>query len=244
MALRRQADRDAISDGERVAYQNRLLRDGYPAEAYLEWLNTLQPEARSELGLLFNGSFEIPLSRSSFGWRAGGHKQLTIRQLRTLGSNGSQSLMVRLSNFEGRFHHLAQRLFLQPGSYRLKGMARVDGLKTEGGVRWRLACAADNRDVLGESKVFLGRAEWDEFSFDFAVPETDCATQDLRLVSAGRHKFELEFDGVVWFDNLSIERTDRLDAAARADALRAGTPSVPESSVAAKALHRTVFSDL
>lgn len=220
MALRRQADRDAVTDAERIAYQNRLLRDGYPAEAYLEWLNTLQPEARAELGLLFNGGFELPLSGTSFGWQTRAHKQLNIRQLRTLGSKGAQSLMVRFSSFEGRFHHLAQRLFLQPGTYRLKGIARVDGLKTEGGVRWRLTCHGNSREVLGESKVFLGRADWAEFSFDFAVPENGCATQDLRLVSAGRHKFELEFDGVLWFDNLSVERTDGLDAAARADALR------------------------
>ncbi len=220
MALRRETDGATVSEAERVAYQNRLLRDNYPAEAYLSWLNTLEREAREELGLLFNGGFELPLRNSGFGWRTRTHQQLNIRPLRTLGSKGSQSLMVRFNNYEGRFHHLAQRLFLQPGTYRLMGVARVDGLKTEGGVRWRLACLGDSREVLGQSKIFLGRSEWEDFSFDFAVPDSGCETQDLRLVSAGRHAFELDFDGLLWFDNLRIERTEGLDAAARAEALR------------------------
>jgi len=220
MDLRRRTGSDQITQDERKAYQNRLLRDGYPAEAYLSWLNTLEREAREELGLLFNGGFELPLRNSGFGWQTRRHKQLNIRPLRTLGGKGTQSLMVRFSNFEGRFHHLAQRLFLQPGTYRLMGVARVDGLKTEGGVRWRLACLGDSREVLGQSKIFLGRSEWEDFSFDFAVPDSGCETQDLRLVSAGRHAFELDFDGLLWFDNLRIERTEGLDAAARAEALR------------------------
>lgn len=220
MELRRRMGTEEITEEEQTAYQNRLLRDGYPSEAYLAWLNMLEPKAREELGLLFNGGFELPLSDTGFGWGARGHKQLDIRPLRTLGGTGAQSLMVRFSNFDQRFHHVGQRLLLQPGTYRLTGAARVDGLKTEGGVRWRLACRGESRDVLGESKVFLGRAEWSDFSFDFEVPDAGCETQDLRLVSAGRHSFELDIDGALWFDNLRIERTEGLDAAARADALQ------------------------
>lgn len=219
MALRRRADAGEITERERIAYQNRLLRDGFASEAYLAWLNTLEPAGREALGLLFNGGFELPLSNSGFGWHARRHKQLDIRPLRTLGSHGSRALMIRFSSFEHRFSHLAQRLFLQPGTYRLTGVARVDGLKTAGGVRWRIQCVGDGKALLGESKVFLGRAEWADLSFDFEVPTSHCDTQDLRLVSAGKHKFELALDGVLWFDDLRIERTEGLDAAVQADAL-------------------------
>jgi hypothetical protein len=132
--------------------------------------------------------------------------------------------MVRFNNFEQRFAHLAQRLFLQPGTYRFSGLARVDRLKTEGGVRWRIQCHGQGNALLGEGGVFLGRAEWGEFSVDFEVPERNCDTQDLRLVSAGRHNFELPIDGTLWFDDLRIQRTDGLDAAARADAARGRLP--------------------
>jgi hypothetical protein len=224
MALRREAGVDEITAAERTAYQNRLLRDGYAAEAYLAWLNTLEPTDREALGLVFDGGFELPISNSGFGWHARAHQQLSIRPLRTLGTRGAQSLLVRFNNFDARFSHLAQRLFLQPGTYRLSGMARVDGLETEGGVRWRIRCHGEGNVLLGEGKVFLGRAEWGEFSVDFEVPERNCETQDLRLVSAGEHSFEFPIDGALWFDDLRIQRTDGLDAAARADAAREQLP--------------------
>ena len=215
--LGRRAAGDSLTEDEQLAYQNRLLRDGFAVEAYLAWLNTLEPAARKQLGLLFNGGFELPLSNAGFDWRTRPHKQLDIRPLRTLGTSGAASLMVRFNGFDERFNHLSQVLLLQPGPYRLSGAARVDDLKTHGGVRWQVRCRGTGNKILGESQVFLGAAEWGEFSFDFEVPGSDCNTQELRLVSAGTHNFELAIDGVLWFDNLRIERTVGLDAAAGAD---------------------------
>jgi tetratricopeptide (TPR) repeat protein len=220
MALRRQTGADAITAAERAAYQNRLLRDGFAAEAYLAWLNGLEPAAREQLGLVFNGGFELPLGNSGFAWQARPHKQLTIRPLRTLGTAGSKSLLVRFSSFDDRFAHLGQRLFLQPGRYRLTGVARVDRLETEGGVRWRVQCHGEGNALLGESRVFRGPAPWGDFSIDFDVPARNCDTQDLRLVSAGKHNFELAMDGALWFDALRIQRADGDDAEDGADAVR------------------------
>jgi len=219
--LSRRAYGDAITKDERIAYQNRLLRDGFAAEAYLAWLNTLEPAARKQLGLLFNGGFELPLSNTGFAWTVSPNKQLDIRPLRTLGTSGTASLMIRFRRFDRRFRHLSQLLFLQPGTYRLTGIARTDHLKTKGGVRWQVRCRNTDSTLLGQSNAFLGASQWGEFSFDFPVPGGDCATQDLRLVSAGTHRFELDIDGSLWFDDLRISRTQELDAAARADALGA-----------------------
>jgi hypothetical protein len=219
MALRRSADAEAATEAELVAYQNRLLRDGAATDAYLSWLNALDEDARKALGLVFNGGFELPISNSAFGWRVTKHQQLEIRPLRTLGTSGRASLMVRFGAFDQRFRHLAQRLLLQPGTYRLSGMARVNDLETKGGVRWQVRCQGADNKLLGESKVFLGAADWGRFSFDFEVPTENCDLQELRLVSAGKHGFELKIDGVLWLDDLQIARTDGLDAAARAEAL-------------------------
>jgi hypothetical protein len=218
--LSRRAGAGPISEAEHTAYQNRLLRDGFATEAYLSWLNTLEPRARKELGLLFNGGFELPLRNAGFGWRVRSHDQLEIRPLRTQGSSGSASLMVRFRAFEDRFTHLSQRLILQRGTYRLTGRARVNGLETKGGVRWQVRCSGSGRNLLGRSRVPVGDAHWSELSFDFEVPADDCETQDLRLVSAGTHGFELDIDGLLWLDDLKITRTTGLDASTHADTLR------------------------
>ncbi len=208
MLLRQEQGSGEITQRERIAYQNRLLQDGYTTEAYLAWLNTLEPNARRELGLLFNGGFELPPSNHGFGWHETATQQLSFRRARTIGTRGAQSLMIRFSNFDGRFGHLGQRLYLQPDAYRLSGSARLVDLETKGGLRWRLKCNGDGSMLLGQSAIFAGDTDWAPFSVDFRVPDTDCDTQDLRLVSAGRHGFELPIDGALWFDDMRILDSD------------------------------------
>jgi hypothetical protein len=172
----------------------------------------LDPDERRQVGLIFDGGFELPFGRTGFSWRTRDHKQLTIRRLRTFGTEGSQSLMVRFGHFDERFRHVAQLLYLQAGAYRLEGSVRLDDLKTQGGVTWQLGCFNGAGGVLGESEAFSGNTSWRAFSFGFEVPSRDCDAQELRLVSAGEHGFELAIDGVVWFDGLSIRRVEQADA--------------------------------
>ena len=59
---------------------NRLLRDGSAAEAYLTWLNTLEPRARRHVGLLFDGGFDLLLGGATFGF----HRPLPEETVRSL----------------------------------------------------------------------------------------------------------------------------------------------------------------
>jgi hypothetical protein len=62
IALRSRPDAPELTRKERVHYQDRLLRDGFAAEAYLTWLNTLDPDERRQVGLIFDGGFELPFT--------------------------------------------------------------------------------------------------------------------------------------------------------------------------------------
>jgi len=104
-------------------------------------------------------------------------------------------------------------LFLEPGTYRVAGKARVDNLDSQGGLNWVVLCQSPTPRVLGESGRFLGSSEWREFSFRVRVP-ADCTAQKIRLVSAGTYGFEHKMTGNIWFDAVSIHKisTPRVEA--------------------------------
>jgi hypothetical protein len=231
--LRRLAPAEVMTDEERAAYVRRLQKDGLIGEAYLIWVNGLDSVELGQLGLLYNGGFELPLSNEGFGWTLQRNPRVEARPLATQGAVGERALLLRFRALETRFSDLQQPLFLQPGTYRLSGRVRPKGLESVGGLQWRLSCRSPETELLGESPRFLGSGEWRDFAFDFEVPP-DCQYQLLVLASAGRRAFELEMNGVIWLDDMKITRTLGLDAASRADALlrdgAPGTETLPDVS--------------
>ncbi|AGA91381.1 hypothetical protein Thimo_2661 [Thioflavicoccus mobilis 8321] len=217
--LRREAVAAPVSTVERTAYVSRLQREGIVTEAYLVWVNGLTPEERRYLGLLYDGGFELEPSQWGFGWvvlRASG---VDVENATTYGVQGARALHVRFVDRKQRFRHLFQRLFLDPGNYRLTGRVRPEALDTLGGLRWQVNCLLPETAKLGESERFLGASDWRSFAFDFVVPE-GCVYQEVRLVSTGRRSFEHRMNGAVWFDALGIRKIREVSAAARASKAR------------------------
>lgn len=220
--LRTLASRIPVAPEERQAYIQRLLKEGLITEAYLTWVNGLAPADRKQMGLLHNGGFEMALGKEeAFDWQWRQHRQVVARTASTLGVAGERALQLVFRGQEGRFQHLYQALFLDPGTYRLSGKVQLDSLASQGGLRWTLRCLHPRQAVLGESERFLGSEKWRGFKMDFEVPE-DCQLQEIRLESAGRQGPEKRVSGEIWFDDLAIRRTTGLTAAARADGAARG----------------------
>jgi len=203
---------------QRQAFSARLLRDGLYGEAFDVWAQGLNAQQLNHLGLLYNGDFELPLGKEDFDWVWQPLRQVQARTAATLGVGGERALQLSFRALQGRFQQLHQTLLLDPGTYRLAGKVRVDGLASEGGLRWTVTCLQPEaaRTVLGESERFLGSENWRNFSLDFEVPQA-CRLQQVRLESAGRLAFEQRISGEIWFDDLSINPTQGLSAAAKAD---------------------------
>jgi hypothetical protein len=231
-ALRRQSTRAPVTAEERAEYVARLQKDGAIAEAYLVWMSGLDETARRQLGLLFDGGFNLPIGGQGFGWQVFGHDHFSAEPAPTHGATGRSALRIRFRRFEGSFGHVSQPLFLDPGTYRVSGRSRIDSLDSKGGVKWGVRCVQPEWKVLGDGPRLLGSSDWSDFGFDFEVPST-CRYQQLMLVSGGTRSFEQKLDGVIWFDDMKISRTAALDAAARVDAaLREGTSTAPAPNTA------------
>jgi hypothetical protein len=67
-------------------------------------------------------------------------------------------------------------------------------------------CIAPEWQPLGHSETFTGTDQWQRFSFQFTIPDTDCPVQVARLELAGRVPLDFEVKGGIWFDDLAIDR--------------------------------------
>jgi len=127
-------------------------------------------------------------------------RDVLIERVYTYGSDGSKSLHVRFNRYQDHFSGgLYQKLFLDTGTYRLRGRVHTDSLDTQGGLKWVIRCLLPQPEDLGESERFLGANEWRDFRFEFQVPET-CTLPEIHLVSEGQHKIT----GDAWFDRMAI----------------------------------------
>lgn len=194
----------ATADGLR-AYLKRLQREGYWTESYFVWLNGLRKDQLNNIGNLFNGSFEEPLSNIGFDWMVEPAGQILAETASTYGTTGSKALRVTFRGPRVQYQHLGQHLLLDPGAYTLYGRGRPESLETAKGVQWSIYCLGQ-AEPLASSERFIGTDQWRRFSVQFEVPANDCPVQLARLELAGRTVLDFEAKGVVWFDDLSIDR--------------------------------------
>lgn len=207
-SMRKNGSSVPLSEVERQTYVERLRRDKQFTEAYLTWVNGLDETKRQMLGLLNNGSFEMEPSNRGYDWRLRASPNLVAETAETYGTVGDRALHLIFRGFDARFTNVSQDLFLDAGNYRLSGQARPDGLKSSGGLQWRVACEATGETkVLAESERFLGTSQWEIFTLDFTVPP-DCEQPILRLIGAIRTAVDQRLEGSIWFDALSIRRLE------------------------------------
>lgn len=196
---------DGLSDSELAAWIERLARDQRWGEGYLAWVGSLTPAQQLELDNVFNGGFEQEPSNNGFDWRFQHVSGAAIERLPDGGANGNLALRVSFEDRRIPFNHVQQLLALAPGSYRLAGRARAEGLRSERGLVWRVVCASDDRQ-LASTDPLMGHSQWRQFATDFEVPAENCGGQWLQLAVPARIAAEQRIGGRAWFDDLRITR--------------------------------------
>ena len=170
------------------------------------WLQFLPPERLRNLGFLYNGSFEQPLSGLPFDWEYYAGSGVTIDIAQRPGSDHQHALFLEFGEGRVDFKGVSQLLMLPPGEYRLTGKYRGT-LKGRRGLVWRIACDATAAQ-LGTSPMVLGSApSWQTFEVGFKVPVADCPAQRLQLDLDARSESEQLISGSIWYDDLNIART-------------------------------------
>lgn len=188
-------------------YLARLQGQGEWTEALFIWLNSLGKDQINNLGNLFNGGFEYPISNLGFDWISDPAGQVLVETASTYGSTGDRALHVLFRGPRVAYRHLYQYTLLTPGRYSMHGRVRPENLETERGVQWGIYCLDQGTETpLAASERFVGTDQWQHFAFQFDIPATGCPAQVVRLELAGRVALEFEAKGGIWFDDLAVDR--------------------------------------
>lgn len=196
-----------LSNRERKAFISRLINESQWQEAYFSWMGGLEPKQLNYgTSLLFDGGFESDSNNTGFDWNLFQHKMASIKTERTFGMKGKKALSILLKDDSRiNFNNVHQNIILKTGVYELKGRYRIDTLKAEEGLRWRVRCI-ENNSLLGESVEFIGRSPWRVFKLEFSVPNDGCEVQSVRLEASSSYAHKHRFQGKLWFDDMSIYR--------------------------------------
>lgn len=180
-------------------------------EAYQVWLNTLPRDRLSDVGFVYNGSFECAPSGMGFDWvlsrRPERETGFSVEIAQAAGAVGKRALRVSYAARRQAGSPLMQYLALRPGRYELSGFGRPSGITTGRGVHWTLRCVSAGKPqaAIAASERFVGSSEWRRFMFDITVPEA-CRGQLLQLEPVGVEEGPAFVSGTVWFDDLVLRR--------------------------------------
>jgi hypothetical protein len=170
--------------------------------AYYAWLQTLDPEILTQVGMVHNGGFEWTLTGAPFDWAIPRSAGATV-EVRSSGEGGSKALFVELQHGRIEFQPVHQSIVLAPGHYEISLRQKGD-LAGRRGLHWVLQCN-ETAHRLAETPMLLGpNPSWKDVRVEFTVPADGCRMQQVRLALAARSASEQLVTGSAWFDDIKI----------------------------------------
>ena len=167
------------------------------------------PEFQTGDNLLWNGRFELPLSRSPIGWRINERPGFTAAVAPGEGVYDSAALRI---DFDGsknlELSSVRQTVFVAPGEgHELTYQARSAGLTTDQGVLLEVVDPVGRR-LLWRSEPLLGTSPWSRVLASFDVPaETDRIEVSVRRLRS--RQIDNRLAGSFWLDNVSVAKPVR-----------------------------------
>ncbi len=160
------------------------------ANAYLLFLLTRGQDTGAEVGYIYNGGFQLPLSGNPFDWRIRPQTGVSF-ELNTLAniageslaSTPEQSLSIRFLDTPIQFNNIEQLIRLAPGKYNFTVDYSALDLKTPKPLQLVMRCVGDNRSLASMS-FEQGSIEERTDSIPVQVPTQDCALQRILVFNA------------------------------------------------------------
>jgi hypothetical protein len=188
------------------AYEAFLFQHRFYDLAYYVWLQFLPPERLQSAGFLFNGDFAKKPIGSRFDWQAPPGANVIVDFASRHDSAANRALVIDFGPGRVEFRGVSQTTMLAAGAYTFKG-SYMGGIRGPRGVQWTARCIGGA--PLGQSQMILGsHQEWRTFEFPVVIPAKDCPAQMFELKLAARSSSEKLVFGVLWFDDVSITRTE------------------------------------
>lgn len=174
------------------------------SEAYSLFLSTLTGQEARVSAYVFDGGFELPLSRSYFGWRV---QKPGATEVRTgaMDDSGNTGLRVRFLDSPARPAIVSQNVVLPFGRYKLAVDVSASSLKAPKSLYWSVRCSEG--PALAMLEVQEGTYAQRSIEVDVDVPASNCQRQVLSLDTGVRtESWRDRYQGEVRFSNLAIIR--------------------------------------
>jgi hypothetical protein len=186
------------TDTEVLHVTNALVTSRRYDEARRVWTD-LVSRTTGEQGLVYNGDFERPTGAPPFDWQLA-EEGGVLGQILSRAGEG-RALFVEFP--AGRRAEPARQLVVLPrgAPYRLTGMAMVEQLPGDAGVKLTLSCADDGK-LIAEYTLRTATA-WRSITVDFTTPPEGCGAQWLTV----RGELGASLNTVrAWFDKIAISK--------------------------------------
>jgi tetratricopeptide (TPR) repeat protein len=195
-----------LTTGEIEPYLDLLVTHKLYGLAYYTWLQFLPPDELRQVGLLFNGGFEVAPSGVPFDWKIVPGSGVTIDIVSRPDNPGERALLIDFEFGRVDYHSVTELVMLAPGTYQFNGEYK-GALVGPRGLKWRIVCADGTVTNGGESPVVNGTtSNWKAITFTFTIPDKDCVAQYVRLDLDARMASEQLVSGSVLFGKLRISR--------------------------------------
>lgn len=157
-----------------------------------------------------NGGFEDPVDPDGegiFKWSfgAGGEPRIALTDGER--RNGSLSLLLMFSGQPPNtgFRNIMQTVAVEPGGRYRFIVYYKSQFRTDAGLQWSIANAANGAKISGTGKLAAVSAEWRSVEAVFAVPaDTDGII--ISLMPAECTGLRCALTGNIWFDDIALER--------------------------------------
>lgn len=170
-------------------------------DAFAAWYGWLSPKPK-QIPLLRNGGFEEEVDGVGFGWRNAAAPGVFTDLQPEAGRDGSHAAHMHFIGRPAPKGNLRQPLLLGPGRYRLSLLARADGLRSDQGLAWTVAC--DRGAQIAATEPLEGSFEWRAIAVEFDVPAEKCEGQWLELRNPAVQGSAQQVQGDLWADDIAI----------------------------------------
>ena len=198
-----------LTPEEYTHWLDSLIAQGRWGEAYARWSGSAS-KSSGRLSLVYNGQFEQPPSGVGFDWRL---RRVPGVLLQFEPGAGASGQAVYLHFLDRRVPHagLEQPVLLSPGVYRLSVRMRAQGLRSELGLQWIVACQGA-AGIAGRTEAIDGSFGWRTFEAEVVIPSTGCPGQWLRLVNPVPGGAAQRVTGQLWVDDVAALRIRGADS--------------------------------
>ncbi len=153
---------------------------------------------------IFNGGFETGPAQAGLDWRISPVEGVTVERQAGMSHTGAHCLRIA---FDGRsnvaYHHVAQRVPVNPGTYRFRAFVRTDQLTTDQGIGFRILDAESSQRLDLFTRQLTGTSDWTELQAVFSV-RPPARFLEIEVARRASLKFDGKIRGVVWIDDVEL----------------------------------------